>query len=281
MPVAANDATLSLVVPMRNVATNLASVVLDCLLVVPHYFAEFEIILVDDGSRDDTLSIAHGLAAAHEPVMVLGRAASARARVAGPGSALADGLRAARGDYLLCLQIDNQISIRELVRLIPYSEQHDVVQSYRQPRRAAGQQAVLRYLLRSLARWLLKLDLRDIGCGFTLLRSRVVEEIDLTTPGILVYTEMYARAVYQDVPCIQVGVNDGTASAAAGYPVAPPLSLGTVRELVGLWLRLRRAIPLQAAHQPRRSLGQARMLVGVLLALAGREIWLLLRRRAS
>jgi hypothetical protein len=109
-----NDATLSVIIPAHNAAATLEALVEACLSLLPRSFADIEIIIVDDGSSDDTPRLAVRLAAAHDAVVVLHQ----RSR-GGFGVALAHGAGAARGDYIAVLAVETPRAADDLLRLAP------------------------------------------------------------------------------------------------------------------------------------------------------------------
>jgi glycosyltransferase involved in cell wall biosynthesis len=258
--------TLSVILPVYNAAGYLAQVVQDCLLIVPQHVAEYELIIVDDASRDETAAIAYQLAAAHEPVMVL-RHTHRR----GYGRALAHGLRNARGDYLLTLDSAGTISISELTRLLPYMPHYDLIQGYRLQQWARAWRMPLLALLRRWANWQLQTDLHDLDCRFSLLRARALATMPLASAGPLLHSEIYARARQQQASSIQVGVNEGRPRrkrAVGSWPT--PMAFWHV-------LALRRRVRAHVGGNAWPS----RVALGIGLVALLRGAWQLLRRRSS
>jgi glycosyltransferase involved in cell wall biosynthesis len=93
--------TVSCVLPAFNEAANLPNVVPDILKVLRGLFSAVELIIIDDGSRDDTLKVARGLSETHPEVVVL-----ELSRNFGKECALTAGLQAARGDVVVLMDAD-------------------------------------------------------------------------------------------------------------------------------------------------------------------------------
>jgi glycosyltransferase involved in cell wall biosynthesis len=270
------DATLSLVLPVQNGAASLATLVQDCLLIVPHYFADFEVIVVDDSSHDETLRVAHELAARYEPVMVL-----RHSRPRGYASALLSGIASARGEYVLSITPDDYVSASELARVVPYLDEYPVVMGYRLHRPAVG--GLRQRVWRRIVNGLLSTDLRDPDCRVSLLQTDIVRQMPLRASSTLIHAEIYARVRQQQLPTAQVGLYDYSASSTPQSAVRR-----NVRRVLGEALYLRRHMlrwPMVSAAAPARQRVPARaswpqkLVWGIWLAAAVRGIWLLVRRR--
>src|SRR2546423_10558741 len=126
------DGRLSLVIPAHNESANMAGLLPATAAALAQLAKDWEIILVDDGSTDAT-----GQAAAK----ALGEAAS-RLRVIrhnlklGYGITVADGLRAARGNYVAFMDGDGQFDPNDLVRLAELMAIADLAAGWRERRGA-------------------------------------------------------------------------------------------------------------------------------------------------
>ena len=117
---------LSLVLPAHNEAENIEAVVNRALSVLPKVVAAFEIVVVDDGSRDCTPRIIDQLAANHEQVKAVHHATNQ-----GYGAALSSGFAKASGDLIMFMDADRQFDIADITALIPYVQHYDIVAGYR------------------------------------------------------------------------------------------------------------------------------------------------------
>jgi glycosyltransferase involved in cell wall biosynthesis len=258
-----HDASLSLVLPTRNDAPGLAAIVHECLDVLPAYFSDYEIIIVDDGSQDATAQRADYLAATCEPVMVIHHA-----HPRGYGRALVHGLSVARGDYLLCLDISSTVHAHELVRLMPFVEHYDVIIGHRlEPAGRGGQ------LFRRLVNWLFALDLQDTGCRLTLFRADQFQWAELLSRSPLVHIELYVRAIQRRATYVQVGLAH---NAEEQSHVFTHIGIWLWWELLRLRFRLGSA---DTTAPMRRPLWRQKTTLGAGVAAIAGGIWFLLRRR--
>jgi len=116
---------LSIVVPAFDEEANVGPVVEELRAALPALADAWELVLVDDGSRDATLATMHAVAAADpERTRVV-----ARERNGGMGAALRDGYAAARKAWLTFVPADGQIDPRDLRTFIPLLDRSDLVTS--------------------------------------------------------------------------------------------------------------------------------------------------------
>ncbi|MGA8513819.1 MAG: glycosyltransferase family 2 protein [Burkholderiaceae bacterium] len=123
--------TITCVLPAYNEALNLGQVVPDVLRTALALSPQVEVIVVDDGSRDDTALVMHGLCAAHPQVVYV-----QLSRNFGKEAALTAGLDAAHGDVVVLMDADGQHPTARLAEMLTKWQQGaDVVYAMRKTRR--------------------------------------------------------------------------------------------------------------------------------------------------
>jgi glycosyltransferase involved in cell wall biosynthesis len=274
------DRKLSLVLPAHNEAENIEAVVNRALEVLPRVTREHEIIVVNDGSTDDTGAIADRLSASHETVWVVHHPVNR-----GYGAALTSGFDAATGEAIMFMDSDRQFDIAEINALLPYVPHYDVVAGYRIARQDPLYRRLYGKLFGLSVTILFGLRMRDIDCAFKILRADMLREIDLTTPGALINTEMLVRLKRRGASIAQVGVHHYPRYAGESSGGSPRVVFRAMGETIRLWLRLRREPEPQALDaassndtvQQRGTLVQVAL--SVLAAFAGLSWWRRRRRR--
>ena len=104
-------------------------VVQDSLAALPAFVDAYEIIVVDDGSRDRTGEIVAGLAAGDDRIRLV-----SHGRNRGYGAALISGFEASTGDFVMFMDADRQFNIRDLRLLVPFAGEYDIVAGFRMER---------------------------------------------------------------------------------------------------------------------------------------------------
>ena len=234
--------SLSLVIPAHNEALNLGPLLKRCLATLPELAPNFEIVLVDDGSTDDTVAVARKAMGAQASRLTVVR----HERKSGYGLTVADGLRAARGRYVGFMDGDGQFDPADLALLAARLPDADLVTGRRRRRADPRYRLVIAGVFNILIRSLYGVRFRDVDCGMKLMRREVLDAAaPILARSALLNTELYFKAAKNGFRVVQVPVSHyprvaGVRSGARLIPI-----LRAIRDLV--WLRLRLA---QSWHAP-------------------------------
>lgn len=228
------DRKLSLVLPAHNEAENIEAVVTRALDVLPRVVRDVEVIVVNDGSRDETGTIIDRLADDNGRVLAIHHPVNR-----GYGAALTSGFRAATGDSIMFMDADRQFDIADINALLPYVPYYDIVAGYRIQRRDPLYRRLYGKLFRLVVWVLFGVHLRDTDCAFKIYRADLLNTIELTTPGALINTEMLARSKRRGATIVEVGVNHYPRFAGESSGGSPRVVFRAMGETMKLWLRLR------------------------------------------
>lgn len=231
---------LSIFFPFYNEEANIERVVRAALEAAPNFADKFEIIAVNDGSRDRTGEIAERLASEFPGVV---RAAHNNPNL-GYGGAVARGLREAKYDWIFFTDGDGQFDIREMDKLITLLEKCDFAVGYRMKRADPLIRRTNAFCWGMLVRALFGLKVRDIDCAFKLLPRSLIDKIELRSQGALISTELLARARYRGLRIAEVGVNHYPRVAGQQTGANLRVILRAFREL----FKLRRHIRSEGLH---------------------------------
>jgi glycosyltransferase involved in cell wall biosynthesis len=229
---------LSLFFPCHNEAENLEALVADALAALPALATTYEVILVDDGSRDDTAGVAERLVQRHGGVVRLVRHEVNR----GYGGALRSGFAAARYGHLAYTDGDRQFRVADLARLVERAEEtrSPVVIGYRMQRADPPLRLIYATLYRIANRIWFGLRVRDVDCAAKLFRRDALRGIIVHSDGAFFSAELLIRLRLTGVNILEVGVPHYPRTA--GSPTGARLSViaRAVRDFwslrIGLWV---------------------------------------------
>src|SRR5512145_2424949 len=227
---------LSLVFPVFDEQENVGPLLASAVALGRRLGRSFEIIVVDDGSRDESGLRIAAACALHPEITTLQHASNR-----GYGAALRTGLRAARGAHVFFSDADLQFDLAELEDLLAHTESFDVVAGVRTPRRDPWARRVLAWGWGTLVNALFDLDVRDIDCAFKLFRREVLDAIPIASLGAFVNTEILVRARAAGFRIRQVPVTHHPRRAGRAKGANPRVIVRALVELATLHGELRAA----------------------------------------
>ncbi len=182
--------SVSVVMPAYNEAPNVAQAVASAVAAMEKITPDYEVIVVDDGSRDGTSDVVKGLIPQY-PKLRLVRNDPNR----GYGGALRAGFETATKDLILFAPADNQFELEEAPRLLAMIEQGaDIASGHRTERNDPFMRKVNAFGWNMLIRILFGYLCHDIDCGFKVFRRHILERVPLQSNGAMIDTELLAGA---------------------------------------------------------------------------------------
>lgn len=166
---------LSVVVPVLDEVESLPTLYRELTEVLEPLGRSYELVFVDDGSRDGSFPALEKLHRSDDRVRVL-----QLRRNFGKAAALAAGFREARGQVIVTLDADLQDDPAELPRLLARLEEgYDLVSGWKRERQDPRSKTLPSRLFNRVTAWLTGVRLHDFNSGFKAYRREVVEELRL------------------------------------------------------------------------------------------------------
>jgi glycosyltransferase involved in cell wall biosynthesis len=208
--------SLSVVIPAWNEEANVAAALTQVAQVLGSFDLDYEIILVNDGSRDRTGEIAKSLIGQIPRLEVVEHHPNR-----GYGGALKAGFARATKDAIAFFPSDNQFDFHEIRNLLDKLDNAEIVTGYRANRQdplirkfnAFGWNLVVRLLFGYLA--------RDVDCGFKVFRRHILDQVTLYSNGAMIDTELLAGARARGYRIAEVPVSHFP--RVAGHPTGANL----------------------------------------------------------
>jgi len=234
---------VSCVLPARDEEAAIATVVGRAVETLDALTAEFEVVVVDDGSTDRTGALVDALALREPRVRVIhfpeGR---------GYGAALRAGFAASRMPLLLFTDSDGQFDLADVAHMLPLLADADLVLGFRRKRADAFSRRLLSHGYNLLVRRLLGIRVRDVNCAFKLFDRRVLDAVRLVSDGYAINAELVARADALGLRAREVGVRHFARIAGRSK-----VGTGSVpRALRQLWT-LRRTLTSTSVTRPEQA----------------------------
>jgi glycosyltransferase involved in cell wall biosynthesis len=162
---------LSLVLPIFNEKDTLAALIHRCVEVLEGARIDFEILAVDDCSTDGTLEVLNGLVPVHKNhLKVLHHPYNK-----GNGASVKDGIKAARGVWICCMDADGQHDPEDILKMLEQVENYDLIVGARPFGRQKQHRELANRLYNALATWVTHFRIQDLTSGFRLFRASVIK----------------------------------------------------------------------------------------------------------
>lgn len=225
---------LSILLPAYNEAQNIVNAVVTNVAAGRELALHFEIVAVDDGSRDETARLLEELKTNYPELRVITHGVNQ-----GLGKTIRTALRAARGEFCILAPADSPHTAETLQPFLKVADGADVILGYRTEK--PGYNWLMRFnsrLYHRLLRTICGLPYRDVN-WIHLYRRRIFEQIELEFTGIVMEAEVVLKAHelglrIREVPCLMRERVHGQACAKQ-----PRVMLRAGRDLLRLLWRWR------------------------------------------
>jgi len=228
---------LSYFFPAHNEEANLEGLVAEALETLPSLADTFEIVIVDDGSKDATPRIADDLTAANPGVV----RAVHHPTNSGYGAALRSGFRAARYEHVAFTDGDRQFHVADVGRLIDRmaeADSVDAVVGFRIKRADPLVRTVYARAYKLANRIFFGLRVRDVDCACKLFRREALEGIAVESGGAFFSAELLIKLQASGRSLAQVGVPHYPRTAGSATGARPSVVFRAVRDFWFLRLRM-------------------------------------------
>ncbi len=193
--------SLSVFFPALNEKKNIEATVRKAARILPSVADHYEIIIVNDGSKDTTAALSRRLAATIPRVKVVEHETNK-----GYGGALLSGFKAAKYQYVFFTDADLQFDLNDLTKLLPYLEEYRAVIGYREKRRDSLMRLLNAWGGNRLNRFLFGLKVRDIDCAFKVFERDLIAHLPIKSRGAMISAEMLIRLKRNGIEFKQVPV---------------------------------------------------------------------------
>jgi glycosyltransferase involved in cell wall biosynthesis len=213
--------SISAVMPAYNEEANIAAMIDDLAAVIARLTDDYEIVVVDDGSRDGTAQQVKEVARRHPQVRLVQHQANQ-----GYGAAVFSGFTASVKDLIFFTDSDRQFDLSEIHKLLPLIGWADLVIGQRAPRRDPFIRRLNGWGWSTLVNLLFGYTARDIDCAFKLFRRRVIDDIrdQILSRGATFSAEFLVLAKRAGFVIREVSLS-GHRPRVAGQPTGARLSV--------------------------------------------------------
>jgi glycosyltransferase involved in cell wall biosynthesis len=233
--------SVSLVVPMYNEELNIEHAIAAAVDALSKYTDDYEIIIVDDASTDDSPRLVAHAVAENPRIQVIRHERNRKL-----GGSLKTGFAAAQKDVVLYMDADLPFDPDVIGRALRamHVTGADVIAGYRLDRTIEGvKRTIYSYVYNAIIGVLFGWPHRDINFSFKLMKREVLDSIDLKSEGSLIDAELIVKAKNRGFSIQQIGLDYFPRTRGTSHLSSPTVILKIFRELVKLYPEMRERIP--------------------------------------
>jgi glycosyltransferase involved in cell wall biosynthesis len=196
---------------------------------------EFEIVIIEDGSPDNTGAVADDLASQFAQVRVVHHAKNQ-----GYTATLREGFTTARYEYVMYTDGDNQYDITDFEPYLHLIEENDLIAGYARVKAASRRRALQSFVFNALIVVLFLRWYRDINCSMKLIRRSALSRIPLRSSprGAFIDAELMVRAARAGLRIAQFPVVHYARKSGIASGSKPSLVWETMKDAFKLRLGL-------------------------------------------
>lgn len=180
--------SLTVFFPVFNEEDSIPFLIDSTSKIISKLAVDYELIIIDDGSTDQSLKIAKQLTEGKKQWRII-----AHPKNLGYGEVLKTGIKAAKKEWLFFTDSDLQFNLKELADFLPYTNQFQAIIGYRTKRAEGFSRSLNARLFKAYIDLLFRLHVKDIDCAFKLIKTDLLKNLTLNSGSAFTSSEILYR----------------------------------------------------------------------------------------
>jgi len=228
---------LSVFFPAFNLEAQIADTVEKAFKVVPEIAEKYEIVVINDGSKDDTAKVLSKLKSKYRKLKIITHKINR-----GYGAALKSGFYGSKYSWIAFTDADGQFDVSELPKLINKQREAaaDIVAGCYFKRAVPWWRKLNTWAWQLFVRLLFGLNVKDIDCGFKLVSKKVIDRIPKleSERGAFISSEFLINAKMYGFKIVEIGVHHYPRTEGKGTGADLNVIIKSFVDLFKLWKKL-------------------------------------------
>lgn len=186
----------------------------------------YEIVIVNDASPDNSGLIADEMAKIYPEVRVIHHSKNL-----GYGSAVKSGIRSTKYDLICMIDGDHEYDIHDLKKMIELEKYYGLIIGFRYKKMYSTKRIFISYIYNMTLRFLFKTRFRDISTGIRVFRRSVVNSIELKSNSPFIGAELAIKSMLNGIPVGEVGIQTFPRTFGAGSATSFKNIMLTIRDM--------------------------------------------------
>ena len=231
-----NEKSISFVLPMYNESANIERAVTLLKNLAEPLTEDFEIIVVDDASKDASAAIVQDMAGYDDRIKLYRMEKNTKF-----GGAFAEGFKRASKEIIVYMDSDLPVSREDITASIEMIEEADIVTAVSSVEK--GDTPFRKFIsegYNNLVRSLFGLNIKDINSGYKIVRKELVRDIEFISKSPFVDAELFMHAIKKTARIKEYSLIFRTRSAGKSHIASLPIISATFRDMIKVWFTRRR-----------------------------------------
>jgi len=220
--------------PAHNEEANIETLTRKTAKVLSEICDDYEVIIVNDGSKDRTKEIAESLSKENPKIRLINHEVNK-----GYGAAVKSGLYGAKLEWVFFTDGDGQFDVNEIKELAKYTSEADFIAGYRIKRADSFMRKLNAFMWGSMVKLLFRFKVRDVDCAFKLFKKEIIDRAKPEAEGAMISTELLAKANKMGYRIKEVGVHHYPRTAGTQTGAKLKVILRAFKELFKLYKRIK------------------------------------------
>ncbi len=194
--------SLSVFFPVYNEEANLEILIKQAIRIIPKLATRYELLIINDGSTDDSLKIAKKLRNQYQQVKIFSHKNNK-----GYGEVLKTGIKHSQYEWIFWTDSDLQFDLAELSNFVKETGKHQAIIGYRIKRSEGFKRHLNTSIFKFYIDLLFRLHVKDIDCAFKLFKASVLKELQLISGSAFTSAEILYRLKKKKIKFKEIAVN--------------------------------------------------------------------------
>jgi glycosyltransferase involved in cell wall biosynthesis len=212
--------------PVYNDENTIVTMVEKCLSVLQEIANCYEVIIVNDGSPDNSGKVADEMAKKHEHVRVIHHTQNK-----GYGAAIKTGMENANYEWICFTDGDDEYDIEDLRKMIRLKDYYDLIITFRYVKLYSTIRVFISSIYNKIFRLVFRTNYRDISTGLRLMRKSVFNELSIISDSPFIGAEITLRTMLKGFRVGEMGIQTFPREFGKGASVSPKNILRTIKDM--------------------------------------------------
>ena len=212
--------------PVYNDENTIASMTEKCIQVLNEIASNYEVIIINDGSPDNSGAVADEMANKYDFVRVIHHPQNR-----GYGAAIKSGLENAQYDWVCLTDGDDEYDIEDLRKMIRLKDYYDLIITFRYVKLYSTLRVFISGMYNKIFRVLFRTNYRDISTGLRLMRKSVYDDLTIISDSPFIGAEITLRTMLKGYRVGEMGIQTFPREFGKGASVSPKNIMRTIKDM--------------------------------------------------